>query len=274
MKVAIQGIAGSFHAQAARDFFGDQAELINCAVFRDVFTAVKSGAADRGVVAIENSLHGPINPVYRLLADEHLWICGEVRLKIELFLIGKHAGEPLSSVQRVISQLPALEQCEQWLIKNTPKAVRQETSDTALSVQSVANGNEAEGTVAIASKLAASLHGGAILAGPINDDLENYTRFVVLAKEPISQTNANRTSIILTESSDAPGILFKALGYFERANINLSKLDSHPLPGEHRRYSFYIDFDASAESEAGKQILNQLRLDGWSVQLLGSYTAD
>jgi prephenate dehydratase len=272
MRVAIQGIAGSFHEQAAHTYFDSSIELVECPTFRDVFEAVKSGSADRGVVAIENSLHGPINAVYRLLAREQLWVCGEVRLKIAMYLIGGPDTE-LRNITTVNSQLPALEQCEQWLADNLPTAVKQETSDTARSVRSVVENPSDTVTAAIASEQAAELYNGMILAGPINDDPDNYTRFVILSKEQLDDALANRTSIIITEPTDAPGMLFKALSYFDAKNINLSKLDSHPLPGEKRQYSFYIDFDASANSAEGKEILESLRGDGWDVQLLGSYNA-
>lgn len=270
MKTAIQGIVGSFHHQAARTFFGDTAEIVECKTFRDVFAAVKSGQAERGIVAVENSLHGSINPVYRLLAEQKLWVCGEVRLKIDLYLIGTPDAS-LGFIEEVSSQAEALSQCEDWLNTNLPTAHRQEMPDTAESVRTVA-GNANPAAAAVASKAAAEQYGAQLLAGPINDDPNNYTRFFVLAKQPQPTDNADRTSIIITETTDQPGKLYAALGLFKDASINLSKLDSHPLPGRQRRYAFYLDIDAGLASL--QPILDELTEQDWQVQILGSYAPE
>lgn len=271
-KVAIQGIAGSFHHEAAEQFFGSSIEVVECQTFRNVFDAVKTNKADYGIVAVENSLHGSINTVYRLLASQKLWVCGEVRLKIDQFLIASHEIEEIdfSIIEKVYSQAPALAQCENWLDEHLG-AELVETHDTAESVRHVVHYKD-EPIAAIASQKAAELYGGIIIAGPINDDPHNYTRFFVISKNRIVPNDCNRTSIVLTEPIvDKVGILYDALGYFKQAGINLSKLDSHPLPGKKRTYSFYIDFDESIEYTGAKSVLKQLEKDGWSINVLGSY---
>jgi prephenate dehydratase len=288
MRIAIQGITGSFHHQAAQEFFGPDIELVECATFRAVFEVVKSGRAERGVVAIENSLHGSINPVYRLLAEQKLWVCGEVRLKIDLYLIGgahacfhqpHHGLKDYVSTSEVLSQAEALSQCESWLDTHLPQANRVEMPDTAESVRYVVHqtavsslpAGEDPGYAAVAGKSAAKRYGGKILAGPINDDPNNYTRFFMLAKEEQPYASATRTSIVMSETSDSPGKLFRALSLFAKRAINLSKLDSHPLPGQARRYAFYIDIDKGlAELQP---LFQQLRQDDWQLQILGSYQA-
>ena len=274
MKVAIQGIAGSFHHQAAGQFFAnDNLELVQCETFRQVFEAVKSGVAERGIVAIENSLHGSINPVYRLLAEQDLWICGEVRLKIELFLVGHAIELDLlnAPTSKVFSHTAALNESEIWLNTHLSQAQRQEMSDTAAAVQYVMSRDKAQ-NVAIAGQQAANLYKASVIAGPVNDDPENYTRFIVLAKEQIIDAQANRTSIILTEgNTDQAGSLFDALRVFKERKINLSKLDSHPLPGEQRRYAFYLDFDDNYSSALSKAALDELTEHGWKIDVLGSY---
>lgn len=275
MKVAIQGIAGSFHHQAAEQLFGDELALVERKTFRDVFEAVQNGQAERGVVAIENSLHGSINPVYRLLAEQKLWVCGEIRLKIELFLIGGQyaslTDEPHEyyPIDTVFSQAEALSQCENWLDTHLPAARRQELSDTAESVRYVTHQQASDHFSAIASKAAAERYSGSILAGPINDDPDNYTRFFILAKEKQPTSDANRTSIILTEKTDQPGSLYEALGHFKTISANLSKLDSHPLPGKQRRYAFYVDIDAGLQQL--QPALDKIKTQGWTVQILGSW---
>ncbi|RTK95367.1 hypothetical protein EKI60_00225 [Candidatus Saccharibacteria bacterium] len=278
MKVAIQGISGSFHEQAAAQYYAKQdIEILECLSFQDVFKAVQDGQADRGIVAVENSLHGSINPVYRLLAKESLWVEGEIRLRINLCLIGSQPADvaTLNSPETIVySHFAAFGQCEQWLRGNIPLAKLSEADDTAAAVRSIVATPDPR-TFAIASQHAAELHGGTVIRTDINDDPQNYTRFFVITKHPILNPAANRTSIILRENeSDQPGLLYKALGLFTQENINLSKLDSHPKPGAVRSYSFFIDFDESAESEAGTRVLTALQSEGWKLQVLGSYQAE
>lgn len=272
MIVAIQGLVGSFHNEAADNLLPHESfELLECQSFHDVFAAVANEEVEYGVVAIENSLHGSINAVYRLLERYNLWISGETTLHIKQYLIG-HSKVALETLNRpevkVLSQAPALAQCELWLDEHLPLAVRQETHDTAASVQMVVEKHN--GSVAIAGKRAAKLYGGHVIAGPINDDPHNYTRFFLLQKEPCVSSDATRTSIIL-QTDHKPGSLYSAIGAFEHANINLSKLDSHPIPTDKRHYSFYVDFDANVTSEAAQNALAELKSQGCIVKILGSY---
>jgi prephenate dehydratase len=170
---------------------------------------------------------------------------------------------------RILSQAPALAQVELWLDKHLPFATREETQDTAESVLHVMNQDNPH-VLAVASKHAAELYGGHIIAGPINDDPHNYTRFVLLQKQPVTPENANRTSIILT-TDNAPGALYNALGIFARQSINLSKLDSHPIPRDTRRYAFYIDFEASVQARPAQAALAELKQAGYTAKVLGSY---
>ena len=124
--------------------------------------------------------------------------------------------------------------------------------------------------VAIAGKHAAKTYGGTIIAGPINDDPHNYTRFILLTKEQQSVADANRTMLILT-TGHSEGALYEALGVFARAKLNLSKLDSHPIPADGRHYAFYLDVEAGLESEAMQQALAEIKEQGNSVKVLGSY---
>lgn len=268
MKVAIQGIPGSFHHEAAIKLLGPEIDILHCKTFQEVFESVKNRRAEHGVVAVENSLHGSINAVYRLLARGNAWVGGEVFLHIEQYLVGKpEAG--LTDVAKVISQAPALAQCELWLEANLPEAVLEETHDTAESVRTVvAQADPA--LAAVAGKKAAKLYGGKILAGPINDDKHNYTRFFLLSADQQLADDADKTSIIL-ETGHQPGALYRALGAFAEAGINLSKLDSHPIAGDKRRYAFYIDFEAGLDENLDHEILGVLRGQGCKVTILGSY---
>ena len=270
MKVAVQGIAGSFHHEAAEKMLGPEIDLIHCNTFAQVFDAVKDTSADQGVVAIENSLHGSINPVYRLLARNSVWVRGETTLHINQYLIGAQELA-LDSIRTVMSQAPALAQCELWLEANMPGAHLEETHDTAESVRFVVERPD-EPLAAIAGKHAAELHGGTIITGPINDDEHNYTRFFLLGKERNHIPDATKTSIIL-ETNHQPGALYDALGAFARAGLNLSKLDSHPIAGDKRHYAFYIDFEAGLNDQLEHDVFDTLRAQGCNIAVLGSYRA-
>lgn len=271
VSVAIQGTIGSFHDQAARKFFGDNYIPVAKDTFRDVFDAVNNGTAMFGVVAIENSLHGSINPVYRLLTEQKLWVCGEVRLHIELFLIGTKHTKDVRAIKKVLSQSEAISQCEYWLKNNLPLVDIEESYDTAGSVE-IISARKDHSIASIAGKTAAKIYNAKILEGPINDDPDNYTRFYILCKIPQKNDLADRTSIIITEkATDKPGSLYEALGVFASLGINLSKIDSHTLPGKQRKYAFYIDFDESLQVEQSQSALEKLQTHGWLVQVLGTY---
>lgn len=270
MRVAIQGREGSFHEQAAERLLGPHVEVVPCPTFPKVFQALRDGAVDRGLVAVENSLHGSINDVYRLLLSPGVWVAGEVFLHIEQHLIAA-TDLPLPSIERVLSQEPALAQCEQWLALNLPDAVLEITHDTAESVRTVLARPDAR-WAAVASDRAAKAYGGQVLAGPINDDPHNYTRFFLLAPERIDVRGANRTSAVLTTNHE-PGALWRALGAFESAGINLSKLDSHPIAGDRRHYRFYVDLEAGLQEERTVVALAALEGQGCAVHVLGSYVA-
>jgi len=268
VRVAIQGREGSFHQQAALELLGPDIELVPCLTFPKVFDAVTSRDADWGIAAVENSLHGSINDVYRLLLSQDVWVAGEVFLHIEQYLIAA-APRALSSITRVLSQEPALAQCELWLATQLPDAVLEVTHDTADSVRAVLARPD-EPLAAVASHRAAEEYGGTVLAGPINDDPHNYTRFFLLAPSRVDVVGANRTSIVLRTNHD-PGALWRALGVFEAEGINLSKLDSHPIAGDRRHYRFYVDLEAGLTEVEGA--LTLLREQGCTVDVLGSYLA-
>lgn len=276
MKVAIQGLRGAFHHEAATRLLeksGEKFELVECPTFPEVFEAVRSGKADYGVAAVENNLFGSINPVYGLLEKHDLWIAGDVTLHINQYLIA-HKPTTLEELQKgsvqVLSQVMAIAQCDEWLTKNLPQAIRRETYDTAGSIDMLAENSKTMPSVAIAGEKAAEERGGHIVAGPINDDPNNYTRFFLLQKKHEEGEGAERTSIIL-RTDHSPGALYKALGAFEKQGVNLSKLDSHPIPGDKRHYAFYIDFEAPLSSAKAQNVLKDLEAQGCVVRMLGSY---
>lgn len=273
MQIAIQGAFGSFHNEAALKI-DPQAVIVPQQTFADVFRAVLAGAAEYGLCAIENNIHGPLNEVYRLLERHDVWITQDVRLHIAQQLIG-YGPVDLSELAndpdvRVLSQAPALAQVELWLDANLPLATRVETYDTAASVQDVVvlrSGN----TLAVASRLAAETYGGTIVAEDIQDEPHNYTRFILFQKTRTKTTNATHGSMIL-KTDHTPGALLRALEVFAEEGCNLTKLDSHPIPGDQRHYAFYIDYELT-RPQSTATISEALGAQGCEVKLLGEYNS-
>ncbi len=270
MNVAIQGQAGSYHHQAAVQFFGDTAMLVPCETFKDTFAALAKNKADYAVVAIENSLFGSINQTYDLLLQHKFWICGEVYLRIEHCLIGL-PGATIPALREVHSQAEALAQCEDYLDTTLAHAARLEHHDTAASVADIKRWADPT-KAAVASEQAAKLHDMQVLQKGIEDNKENYTRFVVIQKSKTPTNKASKTSLILTTGTDTkPGALHQALGAFAERDINLTLLHSRPVIGVAWHYLFYIDLEISSETPVFAEALADLEQLGFTVTILGSY---
>ena len=272
--ISIQGVKGAFHDEAAA-ILVPEAESVECVTFNEVFENVQQDKTDFGVVAIENSLHGPINPVYRLLENKELWIAGETTLAIEQYLIGCQdiEVEALNTPRaEVRTMFPAFAQCELYLQKTLPQIKHVERFDTAVAVKEVMEEKNPH-VVAIAGKRAAKVYGATILTPPINDHFHNHTRFILVTKNKINvPEDANRTMIILT-TDHQEGALYKTLGVFAQEKINLSKLASHPIPADTRHYAFYIDLEIGLNEKSCQESLKTLKDQGCQVKVLGSYRA-
>jgi prephenate dehydratase len=268
MRVAIQGVKGSFHHVAAESHFGGDIELVCCDSFAAVFDALAKRKADTGVVAAENSIAGTVHPVYDLLLAHDFSVIGEVYENIHHCLIGL-PGTKIESVTRVYSHPMALPQCSDFLDDYIPNAARIEFSDTAASVAFVKKSGDTH-SVAIAGSLAAKLNNLPVLHANIENYQNNVTRFLVLGHEHSGDKDANKASLVL-ETPHEPGALVSALSVFAKANINLTKLESRPIPSEPWRYQFLIDVDAASESlHAALAQLKDLRC---TVRILGEYVA-
>lgn len=274
MTIAIQGSHGSFHHEAAQKIYGTDVRIISCVTFRDVFLEVRSDRADIGLVAIENNIHGPINHTYRLLMENDVWIVADIRMRIHQCLISCQETSlgVLQSLPnlRVRSQSPALEQVAIWLDNNLPNATKEESSDTAASVADVVTAQDPT-LVAVAGHAAALTHGGYVVAESIEDEPDNFTRFIAFQKAHETSPDATMCSIIV-RTDHTPGALLRALKLFDEHGINLTKLDSRPIPGDKEHYRFYVDFAARDNSPEALSILAGLREQGCEVKVLGCYT--
>ena len=266
VKVAIQGERGAFSHEAAVRALGSGVEVLPRATFDELFDAVVEGRADRGVVPIENSLHGSIHENYDRLKSRPLHIVGETQLRIRQCLIARPASS-LGMIRRVASHPVALAQCRRFFAER-PQLEAVTAYDTAGAVQDLMKGGLAT-QAAIASRLAAQLHGGQVLLEGIEDDPENYTRFLVLACEPGPVESANKTSIVFV-LKNVPGSLYRALGAFASRGVDLCKLESRPLRGHPWEYSFYLDLLGDPRGAAG-EALGELRAMARELRVLGSY---
>ncbi|HTB99636.1 MAG TPA: prephenate dehydratase [Ferruginibacter sp.] len=241
VKVSIQGFEGSFHQEASRQFFGKDVEVICCSTFREVIKiAANKKESEGGVMAIENSIAGSILPNYNLLQKSNLKIVGEVYLQIKQNLL-VNPGVKLEDIKEVHSHPMAIQQCFGFLDKYNWKLI--ESEDTALSAKHI-HQHKSKYIAAIASKLAADLYDLDIIAPGIQTLKHNYTRFLVLQREEVANEieDANKASINF-HTDHSKGSLAKVLTKIADEGVNLSKLQSFPIPGSDWKYSFHADVE-------------------------------
>ena len=267
-RVSIQGYEGSFHQVAAQQFFGKNVQVLPCATFRDVIKiASNKKESDGGVMAIENSIAGSILANYNLLQKSNLKIIGEIYLHIKQNLL-VNPGVKLEDIREVHSHTMALQQCYDFLDKYKWKLV--ETEDTALSAKHV-HQHKSKHIAAIASKLAAELFQLEVLAPGIQTMKNNYTRFLMLQRQDVAQpvTDANKASVNF-KTDHSRGSLAKVLTKIAEGGINLSKLQSFPIPGSDFKYSFHADmeFDTIGQFE---NVVDQIRPLTEELKIYGVY---
>lgn len=263
MRIAIQGEEASFHHTAAKQWFGDTTIIVPCDTFSEVFGTLNRHEAEAGIVAIENTLTGGINPVYDLIESHRYPIVGEVHLPIHQQLIGT-AGHRIT---HIYSHPVALAQCEAFLDSNYPDAERIEHHDTAGAVEFIKESGDSS-FAAIAGTDAAALHNMAIIAKDIEDNPANFTRFLVIQPGGISPEDADRTSLVLT-TNHTPGALARVLAIFAKRNINLSKLQSRPIVGKPWNYRFYLVLDTAGDQL--HKVLSEVKPLTTSIDVLGEY---
>lgn len=267
-KVSIQGYEGSFHQVAARKFFGKDVEVITCSNFRDVIKiASNKKESDGGVMAIENSIAGSILPNYNLLQKSNLTIVGEVYLQIKQNLMAL-PGVQLEDIKEVHSHTMALQQCYAFLDKYKWKLV--ESEDTAFSAKQIRQ-HKSKHIAAIASKLAAELYDLEILAPSIQTMKNNYTRFLILQKEgyALKPSIVDKASVnFVTDHSK--GSLSKVLTKIAEGGINLSKLQSFPIPGSDFKYSFHADMEFENIQQFEK-VIEKMKSSTVELKIYGVY---
>ncbi len=265
--VAFQGELGAFSQQASYKIFGPAVRPFPCVSFDDVFEAVARKKADLAVIPIENSLAGSIHQNFDLLSRYSLEAIGETYVRIEHNLIA-HPGATLSQVTQIYSHPVALAQCQRMLRK-LKKVEKVSFYDTAGSVKHIKEQGLCQ-AAAIASADAARIYGMKILARRIEDDPENFTRFLALARRGGFAHGGNKTSIVFGLKNE-PGALFRALSVFALRNIDLTKIESRPIHGKPWEYLFYLDLQSDIRDSACSNALRHLQEMTLYFKVLGSY---
>lgn len=268
MKVAIQGKRASFHDAAAQRYFTQQdIQLVECRTFLDMCDTLCAGRSEYAVMAIENTLAGSLLPNYMLLSEFPLQIIGEQYLHIAQNLMAL-PGQKIADITSVHSHPIALQQCARFLAGHR-HIVAVEKYDTAASAEEIAGGR-ISGVAAIASAEAAHLHGLEILASGIEDNKQNQTRFLILAAPGHAPVSHPNKASLCFQTVHATGALGKALDVFSRNHINLTKIQSVPVPGQPYTYQFHVDIVWNGITDMDTA-LHEIEVVTQNVRVLGMY---
>jgi chorismate mutase / prephenate dehydratase len=273
-RVAFQGIEGAYSELAGRKYFApylDQTVFMGVATIEQVIDAVEDGDTDFGLLPVENTSAGSINEVYDLLSCAQLSIVGEEVLRTEHCLLAMEDA-PLAQIRRIYSHPQALAECMKFVSKLS-NCQALPYADSAMAVKKVKDERD-PALAAIASEEAGRLYGLKVLRRNIEDQQNNYTRFLILARRPstIDLRIPCKTSLIIATSHEE-GSLLRALSLLHDYRINLSKLESRPIPGMPFQYLFYIDFEGNIADARVAEAVEKLRSATTSLKVLGSYPA-
>ena len=272
-RIAIQGVKGCFHEQAARQFYADHGhvvpQIVECLTFKDLYTALDTEEADAAVMAIENTVSGGLLPNFELLRKYDHKIKGEVFLRIQQNLMAL-PGQTIEDIKEVRTHYMAINQTREFF-KDYPWIRLVESEDTAKSAADVAAGC-LKGVGAVASTLAAELYGLEILAESIETYKQNFTRFLILDDAlKVNKAAINKASMCFT-LSHTPGSLAHVLTILSFYGMNLTRIQSLPIPGHEWQYFFYVDikFDDYVRYEQALSAVRPLMED---LNILGEYVS-
>lgn len=265
MKVAFLGPQSTFTHVAAMEQFGLSAQLVSQKSIPSVFEEVERGRAHYGVVPVENSTEGVVNHTLDMFISSELQVIAEILLEISHDLLSK-TGK-LELVGKVVSHPQALAQCRHWLDENLPETPQVDLNSTAAAAQMAA---EDESVAAIASHAAARQYGLQVVKGKIEDNSNNFTRFLVIGRKTPEPSGRDKTSIMFSVR-DEPGILYKMLEPFSKRDINLVKIESRPMKQKAWEYIFFLDLVGHVEDEPITAAIEELRGYCHFLKILGSY---
>ncbi len=265
IRVSFQGERGAYSEGAARSFFDEQVETIPQTTFAEVLDSAANDKTQFAVLPVENSLEGSVGESYDLLYSTSLKATGEIYHRIEHCLVG--TGRSIDEIDTVYSHPQALGQCRKFIEEHNMKTIP--TYDTAGSVKMVKE-LDGENYACIASKDAARIHEMPVILDNIANNLNNYTRFLILSKGNNSETGNDKTSIIFSIKHE-PGSLFRIIENFHRNNVNLTKIESRPTKANTWEYNFYVDFEGHQNNSKISEMLKKISQETLFMKILGSY---
>lgn len=264
--VACQGVEGAY-SQVACDSIFKAPTILYFNTFEHVFKAVESGMCQYGVLPIENSTAGSVNAIYDLMTKHNFSIVRSARLKVNHNLLTKH-GVKKEEIKEIFSHQQAISQCAGYL--STLKGVKVTVvENTALAAQMVAQSDRRD-VAALSSRFCGELYGLNLLEQNVQDQDNNYTRFICISKNPEIYPGADRTSLMMT-LPHKPGSLYNVLSKFYALGINLRKLESRPLPDREFEFMFYFDLECSVYAPEMERIFRDLEEESEHFRYLGTY---
>lgn len=266
--VAYQGEPGAYSESASQNYFKEKITLSPSTTFNDVFLKVKKGTADFGVVPIENSLYGSIFETHDLLRKYSFKVIGEAYQQINHYLMSDKKYE-MSKIKKIYSHPQALGQCSDFL-NSLKKVSVLPVYDTAGAAKMIAE-NPGNAEAAIASKRAAEVYGLKIIKGNIQNNSENFTRFLVISKNGVEVKTEDAKTSLCFELKSMPGSLFRALSVFALRDIDLTKIESRPLQKRAFEYLFFVDLKGNMKDQKIINAINHLKEISQSVMVFGSY---
>ncbi len=266
-KIAIQGIAGSFHEDAARRYFEDEIQVIECKSFTSVCNLIDSDDVSIAVMAIENSIAGSLLQNYALIRDYHLKIIGEIYIHIQMNLM-VNPGVTKADITTIYSHPIAIKQCAEYIEANFPNARIIENQDTAASGKLV-HDEKLTDSASIGNQRTAELYELEILETSLETNNKNYTRFLILSKHALPNELSNKASLCF-EVGHYYGALANVLNTFAKNKINLTKIQSVPIIGKPNEYTFHVDVEWDSV-ENYERALHAILKNVSSLSVLGEY---
>ena len=263
-RISFQGERGAYSEAASVLFFEDEIETIPCSTFANALKNTENDASDYSILPVENSLEGSVGESNDLLLSTMLHVTGEVYHRIHHCLIGTGS---IGDIDTVYSHPQALGQCRQFIQENSLKTIP--SYDTAGSVKIIKDLNK-NNVACIASKDAAEIFDVPIIQEGIEDNANNYTRFLIFSKEKSNATENSKTSIIFSVKHES-GALYQIINEFYQQKINLTKIESRPNKNTTWEYNFYVDFEGHQDDSTIKNVLQKLRDSTTFLKILGSY---
>lgn len=266
-KVACQGVEGAYSQIAAEKLF-ELPSIRYYPTFDSVFTAIENGECRYGVLPIENSTAGSVKKVYELMLHHKFHIVRSARLKIDHNLLARK-GVKLDRIKEIISHEQAISQSSAFL-RSLPDVKVTVVANTAIAAKTVAESGR-DDLAALSSRFCAELYGLDTLATAVQDMGNNYTRFICISKTPEIYPGADKISLMLV-TPNRPGALYHAISCFNALGINMTKLESCPIPERDFESMFYFDFTVSVYSDELKDLLCELEARAERFRLLGAYS--